>query len=227
MSTKKPWFLHIISCWSCCCGFWFLYSADRASVVLASYIMLIVLLWLLSLGASALACMFFLPSVPHSFLPSFTPLLLPHTGTSCIPSFSGIAFFAVCPRPSIGRRCSSHVAFWLYSFTLMAIPFYPFYHFTLLPFWLYPSTLLPFWLYISTLFTLLLFYPFTLLPFWLYPSTLLPFHLFTLLPFWLYPSTLLPFYPFGYTLLPFLSFYPFTLLAVPFYPFTLLPFCSF
>ena len=39
----------------------------------------------LSLGASALACMFFLPSVPHSFLPSFTPLLLPPTGTSCIP----------------------------------------------------------------------------------------------------------------------------------------------
>ena len=173
--------------------------------------MLIVLLWLLSLGASALACMFFLPSVPHSFLPSFTPLLLPHTGTSCIPSFSGIAFFAACPRPSIGRRCSSHVAFWLYSFTLMAIPFYPFYHFTLLPFWLYPSTLLPFG---YTFLPFLPFYSFTLLPF--YPSG------YTLLPF--YPFTFLPFYPFGYTLLP---FYHFTLLAIPFYPFypfTLLPF---
>ena len=64
----------------------------------------------LSLGASALACMFFLPSVPHSFLPSFTPLLLPPLLPSIIPSFSGIALFAPCPRPSIGHRCSSHVA---------------------------------------------------------------------------------------------------------------------
>ena len=86
------------------------FCAYRAAVAPVSYISLIVLLWLLSLGASALACMFFVPSVPHSFLPSFTPLLLPPTGTSSIPFFLGIALFSACPRSLIGHRSNIHVA---------------------------------------------------------------------------------------------------------------------
>ena len=61
----------------------------------------------LSLGASALACMFFLPSVPHSFLPSFIPLLLPPTGTFLIPSFSSFAFLASFP---FSLYCKGHTA---------------------------------------------------------------------------------------------------------------------
>ena len=61
----------------------------------------------LSLGASALACMFFLPSVPHSFLPSFIPLLLPPTGTFLIPSFSSFAFLASSP---FSLYCKGHMA---------------------------------------------------------------------------------------------------------------------
>ena len=61
----------------------------------------------LSLGASALACMFFLPSVPHSFLPSFTPLLLPPLLPSIIPSFSSFAFLASFP---FSLYCKGHTA---------------------------------------------------------------------------------------------------------------------
>ena len=46
---RSACFLHVITCWSCCCGFCFSYSADRAAVAYASYVLLIVLLWFLSL----------------------------------------------------------------------------------------------------------------------------------------------------------------------------------
>ena len=51
--------------------------------------------------------MFFLPSVPHSFLPSFIPLLLPPTGTFLIPSFSSFAFLASFP---FSLYCKGHTA---------------------------------------------------------------------------------------------------------------------